>query len=168
MPIAVLAMVLAYEPLVHKTPAWLPRYGVAQAMCRPGTVAPALRIGWEVDLIDQPRNVLVFIAELGTSYGDFAGGYFQHVALFGAGYRQQRQSGLYWGFGVGFGPAWYGYRNESLVDVYVEGRAHLGWRLGPVTVALAAGYAQWVAYRRFSTAQLFLGGVFGGLMLGWK
>ncbi len=172
MGIALIASLLAAsEPKPHQTPWFLPRYAAVQTMFRPGAVVPSLRLGFEIDLIDQPRNTLVFLLEGGGALGAAnrnAGLFYTGLVLFGLGYRSLRESGFIWGFSVGFGPAFYGLPGENRVSPYIEGRLQAGAKLGPITLQLCGGYGQWVTYLPTSTAQLYLGGPFLGILLGWK
>ena len=171
MGIALIATLLAAEPKPPQTPWFLPRYATAQAMFRPGTVVPTLRLGWEIDLVDQPRNTLVFIVEGGGALGAAnrnGGLFYTGLALFGLGFRSLRDSGFAWGFNIGFGPAFYGLPGDQRVSPYIEARLHAGAKLGPVLLAACGGYGQWVSYLPSSLAQLYLGGPFLGILLGWK
>jgi hypothetical protein len=171
MPFALLTLLLAAEPKVHQTPPYLPRYATFQLFMKLPVVAPALRLGWNFDLVNGQRDALLLTVELGLSYtsvNQTVPFYWQYVAVAGLGYENQRESGLYWGFALLAGAAYYGFKLESKVSPYVEGRAFLGWNLGAVTLAFAAGYSQWVSYLPFSIAQLYLGGPFIGVQLGWK
>jgi hypothetical protein len=175
MPIAVIAWLLAAEPKIHQTPWYLPRSGAAVVFFGNGAVSPALRLGWEVDLVDQPRNNLVFGVQAGVAYSastpQGVGLLWQYVALAGIGYRMQREIGFHWGFDIGFGPALYGNRGdtkEQRVTPYIEGRVNLGWKLRAVTLSACGGYAQWIARDPFSAVQRHIGGPFLGVLLGWK
>lgn len=174
MPLAYATLLLlaaAPGPKVHQTPVYLPRYATLQLFIRPPIVIPALRLGWEIDLIEGPRDVLELAVELGLAYthvSDAIPFYWEYVALAGLAYRNQRESGVFWGFFLGGGPAYSGFKYESRWDPYVEGRAQLGARLAGVTLSFCAGYAQWVAYAPRSITQQYLGGLFIGAHLGWK
>jgi hypothetical protein len=171
MAFALLCSLLAAAPGPHQTPWFLPRYAALQAMFRPGVVVPTLRVGWEIDLIDQPRNTLVFTLEGGAGLGAAnrgAGLVYNALGLFGLGYRSLRESGLTWGFNIGFGPAFYGLKAEQRVSPYIEARVHAGAKLKGLTLALCGGYGQWVTFVPQSEAQLYLGGPYLGILLGWK
>ncbi len=168
MPIALLAQLLCAEkPPPHPTPGYLPRTGSAALFVQSGSVSLATRLGWELDLVDQPRNTLVLGFQLGAAYS-LSLNFWQYVALLGLGYRMQRQVGFHWGFDVGAGPAIFGDQRERRALPYIEGRVHAGWRFEPVTIALCGGYAQWIARDTFSTIYLNLGGWFVGALIGWK
>jgi hypothetical protein len=162
---------------VYQTPPYLPRYAAFELIINPpsavhpAAISPALRLGWEIDLIQGQRDVLAVIAELGLAYTSINADlpfFWQYTAILGIGYRNQRDSGLYWGFSIGGGPIYYGYKLESRWDIYTEGRLMIGWRIGPLTLTFAGGYGQWLAYNPFSVAQQFAGGPFVGTQLGWK
>lgn len=157
------------------SPVWLPRYAAAHFFIAHGAFVPSLRIAWEVDLISMKRDALVFIAELGAglalSTPTGVGRFYETTALFGLGYRMTRESGLHWGFNVGFGPALYGNQgdtSEQRVDPYIEGRVQLGYRFEALAVALCGGYGQWLVYDIKSVAQQYLGGPFIGVLVTWK
>ncbi|MBL8950542.1 MAG: hypothetical protein JNK82_07175 [Myxococcaceae bacterium] len=163
MPIAFLALLLCGQ----QTPPYLPRTGAAVVFVQNGSVSPAMRLGWEVDLVDQPRNTLVAGLQLGGAYSTTVN-FWQYVGLLGLGYRMQREIGFHWGFDIGFGPAGFGDQREKKVLPYIEGRVHAGWRVAVVTLALAVGYGQAVSRDPFSVTQRYLGGWFVGLLVGWK
>jgi hypothetical protein len=177
--LAVAAVLLAAEPegVESKAPPYLPRYAVFQTFINQGAVVAAPRIGWEVNLIEQPRNTFVFLAEIGVSAAAVTppgvGFFWEHFALGGLGYRMQRPSGFHWGFGVGFGAALYGNRgpnnnNEQRVGTYIEGKVHLGAKIGPITLSLCGGWGQPLTYIEQSSSQPYVGGPFIGVLLGWK
>lgn len=178
--LAVAAVVLAAEPSTAepRTPPYLPRYAVVQTFINQGAVVLAPRLAWEVDLIEQPRNVLVFIGELGVSAGlvtpSNIGFFWEHFALAGLGYRMTRDSGFHWGFTVGFGAALYGNRgpndnHEQRAGTYIEGKLHLGFKFkaGP-TLSLCGGWGQPLTYIQQSSSQPYVGGPFIGILVGWK
>lgn len=158
MPIAFLAQLVCAQ----QTPWYLPRTGSAIVLIQQGVVSPATRLGWELDLVDQPRNTLVVALHLGTAYA-VTMNFWQYVALLGLGYRMQRELGLFWGFDIGAGPAIYGNQLTQRVGPYIEGRLHLGWRVAAVTLSLCGGYGQGIV-----RVPAPLGGWFIGVLVGWK
>ncbi|MBK7863218.1 MAG: hypothetical protein IPJ65_32340 [Archangiaceae bacterium] len=171
MSLALVIGLLLGEAKVHQTPPYLPRYATFQLFIRPPAISPGLRLGWEIDLIEGQRDVLVAVLEGGLAYtrvNDAIPFFWQYSGGAGIGYRNQREGGLYWGFTLVLGAIYYGYKLEARADVLAEGRAFLGWKLGPTTLAFTAGYAQWVAYNPYSVAQRYATGPYLGVQLGWK
>jgi hypothetical protein len=159
------------------SPWYLPRWASFETYIWNGAVVPSLHTAWEINLIEQPRNTFVFIAELGFSYAVSTpaglGSFFENFAIAGLGYRMQRDGGFHWGFTVGFGATLYGNNgpmnmNELKASTYVEGKLHLGWRFKPFTVSLCGGWGQPVTYDFTSVSQNYVGGPFIGVMVGWK
>jgi hypothetical protein len=161
-----------------KTPPYLPRYATFQTYIYDGAVVPSLHLGWEIDLIEQPRNTFVFVVELGGGYTGVTpagvGPFYEAQAMAGLGYRMTRDSGFHWGFTITFGGALYGNNPpggamaDQRLGTYIEGKLHLGYNFGPVTLSLCGGWGQPLTYLQFSTSQPYAGGPFIGVLLGWK
>ena len=160
-----------------KTPPYLPRYATFQTYIYDGAVVPALHLGWELELISQPRNVFVFVVELGGGYTGLTpagvGPFYEVQAMAGLGYRMTRDSGFHWGFTIAFGGSLYGNNppgvmGDQQLGTYIEGKLHLGWRFKPVTVSLCGGWGQPVTFDFNSTSQNYVGGPFIGVLVGWK
>lgn len=186
-----LCALLAAEPAVEPpksadphpvtTPVFLPRYAVVGFFVNQYAVAPNLKVGWEITLYDDVRNLLMLIVELGPGFGvAFPQGvkqFWEHSATGGIGYRWGREKGFQWGFHLGVGavlegaifdpPLPKGPREERVLG-FVEGRLFGGWDLGPVILALTFGYGSplWQASSYPSTR--WVGGFNIGVMVNWR
>jgi hypothetical protein len=166
----------ATPPPPPNVPVYVPRYAAVATIINPASVvAITPRIGWEVELIAQPRNWLLFQIELGFAYAlstpAGVGLFWEHVALFGIGYQMTRDNGFHWGLNAGFGPVLWGNRgdvSEQRVGPYVEGRVHFGWKLDWATISITGGWGQPMSNDYGSHAQLYVGGFFLGAMFGWR
>jgi hypothetical protein len=107
-----LAAVLSVAPAPsHPVPAYLPRdVQVGVLFADQGVVSPAIRLGWQVGLVEQPHNDLLLVGQLGTGVGlSLPAGLnalYQYVAMAGIGYSSTREV-FHWGFHVVAGALWY-------------------------------------------------------------
>ncbi|MFT3708223.1 MAG: hypothetical protein QM817_11270 [Archangium sp.] len=170
----------AYEPDKPLLPPYLPRSAAIGMFINPPMVSPHVRLFWEGELIDQPRNKLIWIAGLGSAFGIGAQppmtAHFQHVVLAGFGFRSDHQL-LHWGFHVAAGPVWYraaykpnaAYAFENRVLGYIEGRGQLGLRVLPhLRIAVYAGYASPFTFQPQFPGNTFVGGFDFGIALDWR
>jgi hypothetical protein len=168
------------EPEKPLLPPYLPRSLAVGLFINPPMVSPHVRLFWEGELIDQPRNKLIWIAGLGSAFGATPQppmtAHFQHVLLAGFGFRSDHTL-LHWGFHVAAGPVWYraayrpnaAYAFESRVLGYIEGRAQLGLRVLPhLRVMVYFGYASPFIFQPQYPGNTFVGGVDTGLALDWR
>ncbi len=180
MPVALLMIVLSQAADSHPVPPFAPRNVSAGVMVGQGAVSLQARLGWEVGLLEQPRNHLLAIAQVGSAFAIAtpAGirALYQHVALFGLAYQMPLKH-FYWGFGIGFGPLWYRasyapglpYFFESRVLGYTEGRVELGFKLGEVMkLGAAVGYASPVSFSQRFPANSYVGGVMFSVVCNWR
>ncbi|MFO0596175.1 MAG: hypothetical protein U0228_12745 [Myxococcaceae bacterium] len=177
-----LSTALAIEPPndAPLLPPYLPRSAAIGLFINYPMVAPHLRLAWEGAIVDQPRNVLIWTAALGTGLGlnpqTPMTAHYQHVALVGLGYRSDRPL-IHWGFHVMTGPVWYRaaykpgsiYQFESRVLGYIEGRIQLGIRVMPhLRLALYFGYASPFTFQTQFPGNTFVGGIDTGLVFDWR
>jgi hypothetical protein len=161
-------------------PAWVPRGVSVGVFFNLPTVAPHLRLSWELGFFERPRNDFVAIVTLGTGAAvslppGFAEN-FQHVALVGLGYRSNHDV-WQWGFQIVAGPVWYrasfipAARQpfESRVLPYTEGRLQLGMRILPhLIIGLYGGYASpWDFDPRYP-GNMLVGGPLAGVYADWR
>jgi hypothetical protein len=175
-----LALVCAAD---HPVPAWVPRGAQVGLLLATDAsiVAPDVRLQWDFGLVEQPRNDLVVIAQLGTAIGAVlpAGmtAHYQHVAMIGLGYRATYDL-FHWGFQFGLGPVWYraaftrGGVNpfESRVLGYAEGRLQVGLKLQKhLIVGLYFGYASpWTYSPNRYPGNTYVGGLNLGVFADWR
>lgn len=166
------------------TPFYLPRAIWAGTFIHGQTVTPQVRVQWEGMLIQQYRDVLAVVMEVGGGYGvrfptgvgineDATMTYlYQHSIVAGIGYRGWRFQNFRWGVQILLGPHFYGARydilpKENRVNGMVEGRARFGWDLGPVSVGASVGYASPFSRPFLSAAAPHLGGFMAGAYVDW-
>lgn len=180
--VALLALVLAQPQGVAleerpKVPPFVPRSASLGVLLQRGVISPMVRVGWEIDLIDQPRNRLIFIAEVGAalSVATPTGLKFLHQESlsFGLGYRFNRGP-IHWGLHAGAGPVFYGAVferaavNISNVWLQIEGRVQLGINVGPVALAGFFGIGTLPSFDDRSAGAPYLGGFLVGLLVNWR
>ncbi len=169
------------------TPVWLPRGSFLGTYVRNGALTPQVRLQWQLTLFEQRKDALVLLVDGGvgwaanfpataTTVEGFAArtdSFYEHTAMVGVGYRNQAPSGFHWGFQVTGGPVWYGahFRNlphESETAGLMEGRIHVGYRVGPVVLGVSGGYGEPFSFRRRSVSRQFLGGAQFGFFADWR
>jgi len=167
------------------TPVWLPRGAYLGTFLRGGAVTPQVRLQWQATLFEQRKDGIVLLLEGGVGWAaalpDTAikgfdapiHSLYEHPVLFGVGYRNQDPEGFHWGFQVAGGPVWYGahYRDlpvERESAGLMEGRIHLGYRVGQGVVGVSGGFAEPFSYKRRSVARQFLGGAQFGFFADWR
>ncbi len=171
----------ADEENKHPVPVWLPRGVQLGVLINPPMVAPAIRLQWDISVLEQPHNDFVIIGQVGTAVGlSLPQGmiaHYQHVALVGLGYRSTYEK-FHWGFQFGLGPVWYradfaktsNYRFEDRVLGYAEGRLQTGLKLAPhFILGVYFGYASpWTySYDRYP-GNNYVGGFSVGLFADWR
>jgi hypothetical protein len=173
----------------HKvtTPAYLPRYASLGIFLNQYGATPNLKVGWEITVFDDARNLLLLIFELGPGFGiAFPTGvkqFWEHSALGGLGYRWGREKGFQWGFTLGGGAVLEGAiydpplgdalprrrgGREEWVYGYVEGRLFAGWDFGPIIAALAFGYGSSLNQSEKFPSTFWVGGFNLGVYLNWR
>jgi hypothetical protein len=158
---------------------------------RRGVIAPEARVQWQVPFYRGHADSLSLLFEpmaaLAVAFPDpnLPPGPNDEVVpltslrlyglMLGVGYHSRRESGVDWGFQIGTGPAWYSARfsagekdRESFLVGLVDGRAHLGYRFGPLALGVAVGYSDPYNYRRSSLARGHVGGPQVGLYADWR
>ncbi len=165
----------------HPVPFYVPRTAsVGFFFNPPNAVSLGVRIAWEVGVIEQPRNHLVILLQLGTataiSLPVGMKALYQHVAMLGFGYRSTREL-FHWGFTIMTGPLWYRaayrpdypYNFESRFVTYSEATAQAGLKLAKhLVVGIYAGYgAPWDMSTRFP-ASFYTGGFTAGVFADWR
>jgi hypothetical protein len=169
------------------SPAWLPRAVFLGTYINEGTITPQARLQWRFPFFSARTDVLSIILEGGGGLAvvtsdtlrDEELGSLEALRLYtaqvGVSYRSVRAEGLQWGFHVATGPAWYGARfqgadkeAESYLVGLLDGRAQLGYRLGPVDLGVSVGYGAPYNTRRTSLARPFVGGMKVGLFAEWR
>jgi hypothetical protein len=170
---------------VFGSPAWLPRGAFLGTYIRNGAVTLQPRVQWQLTFFQDRKDALVLLLEGGVGYAaalpDTAvqgadvpvDAFHAHSLMVGAGYRNQSPSGLHWGFQVTSGPLWYGAHFRGLPDErhlagLVEGRVHLGHRVGPLVLGGSVGYGEPFNFRRSSVARQYAGGLLLGLFADWR
>jgi hypothetical protein len=171
----------ADEELKHPVPAWLPRGAQLGFLINAPMVAPAIRLQWDVTLLEQPHNDFVVIGQLGSAFGlsleTGMSEHYQHVALVGLGYRSTYEK-FHWGFQFGLGPVWYRtaykkgsiYPFENRVLGYAEGRLQAGLRLAPhFILGIYFGYASpWTFSPVIYPGNTYVGGFNLGVFADWR
>jgi hypothetical protein len=146
----------------------------------PPAITMDVRLGWELGVIEQPRNHLIIEVQVGTGTAvTFPLGIraiYQHVAMLGFGYRSTREV-FHWGFSVMTGPLWYRaaynpgvpFRFESRVVTYSEATVQFGFKAAAhLIVGVYGGYgAPWDVSNRFP-ATIYTGGPTFGLFADWR
>jgi hypothetical protein len=136
-----------------------------------------VRLQWQLTLFEQRKDGLVLLAEGGVGWAaalpDAASAFYEHPLMVGVGYRNQDPEGFHWGFQVTGGPVWYGahFRDlpaERATAGLMEGRIHVGYRVGPVVLGVSGGYGEPFSYRRRSVSPQFLGGALFGFFADWR
>jgi len=164
----------------HPVPAWLPRTASVGMVVNPPAITLDVRLAWEIGVIEQPRNHLVIMVELGTGLAlttpKGLKNMYQHVAMLGFGYRSTREL-FHWGFSVLTGPMWYrsaygpntGFDFESRVVTYSEITGQVGLKLlEHFIVGIYLGYgAPWDVSTRFPSS-IYLGGFRFGFFAEWR
>lgn len=163
------------------TPVWLPRYAYAGFFLNQYAVAPNFRVGWEITVYDDSRNLLALVIELGPGFGiawpQGATQFWEHVATGGVGYRWGKEKSFQWGFTLGIGavlegaifdpPLPKGAREERVLG-FAEGRLYAGWDFGPLFAGLAFGYGSPLAIFRAYPSTQWVGGFNVGLLANWR
>lgn len=167
------------------TPVWLPRGAFLGSYVRKGAVTPQARLQWQVTFFEKRKDALVLLLEGGggwaarlpeTALQGFdapIASFYEHTLMLGVGYRNQAPEGLHWGFQVTAGPVWYGahYRHlphERQSAGLMEGRIHVGYRVGPAVLGVSGGYGEPFSFRRRSVSRQFLGGALFGFFADWR
>lgn len=161
--------------------AWLPRGLYLGTYLNKDVWTPQARLQWEIPVIEERRDSLVFLFEGGGGYGvsftstagtteDVRMTYiYQHMVGVGLGYRG-RKGVLRWGAELVTGPFFYGARfdrlpTENRFSGIVDGRLRAGLDLGTLTVGLAIGYASPYSEPFRSNAVPYVGGFSASLFL---
>lgn len=172
------------ESQFRDTPAYLPRAVWTGVFINNGAVSPQLRVQWEGFLVQQYRDALVVVGELGGGYATMlpntAGpdsdklmtSFYQHSLVAGIGLRSWRGRNFHWGGQLLLGPQFYGATFEDLptenrLNGIIEARLRAGWDLGPLSLGASAGYAAPFSRPILSNAAEFVGGWMVGLYLDW-
>jgi hypothetical protein len=167
------------------TPAWLPRAAFLGTYVRGGAITPQARVQWEVAFFEKRKDALVLMLEGGGGWAarlpDTAlqgfdapvASFYAHTVMAGVGYRNQAPEGLHWGFQVTAGPVWYGAHFRDLPHEkesagMMEGRIHVGYRVGTAVLGVAGGYGEPFSFRRRSISRQFLGGALFGFFADWR
>lgn len=164
----------------HPVPWYLPRTASVGLFINNSAVTIDARLAWEFGVIEQPRNHLVILVQLGTGTAIATPkgiqALYQHVGLLGFGYRSTREL-FHWGFSVMTGPLWYraayapgaGFGFESRWLTYSEVTGQIGLRLARnLVVGIYGGYAApWDVSNRFP-ASLYTGGPTFGFFADWR
>ncbi|QRK05632.1 hypothetical protein JQX13_36590 [Archangium violaceum] len=170
-----------------KTPAWLPRGALLGTFIRNGAVAPEVRLQWQLVFFQGRRDTLGLLIEPTASFAAIKPDSVVEDAtvpmtslqlyslVLAVGYTARRPSGLEWGFQLGTGPAWYAARfrggskaEESYFVGLLDGRARIGYRVGPMALGVTVGYGDPYNYRRTSLARSYVGGLQLGLYADWR
>jgi hypothetical protein len=167
------------------TPVWLPRGAFLGTYLRNGAVTPQARLQWQVTLFEQRKDTFALLLEGGVGWAAALPdtvlegrdvpihSLYEHPVLFGVGYRNQAPEGFHWGFQVTGGPVWYGAHFRDLPAEresagLMEGRIHVGYRVGQVVLGMSAGYGEPFSFKRRSVARQFLGGAQFGFFADWR
>lgn len=167
------------------TPAWLPRGAFLGTYLRQGAVVPQARLQWQLTFFQDRRDALALIVEggLGRSVAlpDSAvegfnvpfKSFYAHTVMAGGAYRNDNPSGWHWGFQVTAGPVWYGGRYERLAKEdraggLLEGRVHVGHKVGPLALGASVGYGEPFSVGRRNVARNYLGGLLLGVFADWR
>lgn len=173
-----------YDPFPNLVPWFVPRTAAIGFFLSPNSAAwkPSafFRVGWEVAILERPRNHLVVVVDVGsataTSTTRDIRELYQHVAVAGLGYRSTHTL-FHWGFHIAAGPVWYraSYGGklplESRVLGWTEGRVQLGLKLAPnflLGVSVGMGTPWTVDFTGRFPANGYLGGLSLGLWADWR
>lgn len=176
------------EVAAPTSPAWLPRSALLGVSAQGRAVVAQGRVQWQLPFLAQGGDTLAVVVEGGGGPAVVLPAtlveglevpirsYSAYTAQVGVGYHNQARSGFFWGFQLTSGPVFYGARysvegaerSEALVAGLLEGRLLVGYRLAPVVLGVAAGYAEPYSYRRRNVSLEFLGGPLVGLFLDWR
>ena len=168
-----------------KTPAWLPRGAFLGTFLNEGVVLTQAQLQWQVPFYQTRRDGLFLLFEGGGGPSvatpdkalPFTDALLDSVSLYsvmgGVGYRNQRPGGWLWGFHVVTGPAYYEARflnqpHEYHFVGFLEGRAQVGYSVGPFVLGGAVGYGSPYNYKRRSVARPYVGGLQVGLFADWQ
>lgn len=179
------ALALDQFPQIHPSSPWyLPRQ-VSLTGIAGRTVTPQLRLAWEVTLIQERVDALLFVLEGGGGWAistslepDGEGNpglswFFEHTIQAGVGYRQLFSQDWAFGFRLTAGPAWVGARSPGLEDEraligLVEGQIELGRYFGSTQVGLLGGLQTVMNHRAHQYASHGAGGVLFGIFANWR
>ena len=165
----------------HPVPFYVPRTASLGVFVNPfKAVSLDVRIAWELGVVEQPRNHLVVLIQVGTSTAISLPlglrALYQHVGMLGIGYRSTREL-FHWGFSIMTGPLWYRasytpdypYDFESRFTTYSEVTAQAGLKLAKhLIVGVYVGYgAPWDMSPRFP-GSFYTGGFTAGLFADWR
>lgn len=181
------ALAFDFDPAPHINPTspwYLPRQ-VMLGVIAGRSVTPQLRVGWELTVLQERRDALMFELEAGGGWAvsttldpdneGHAGAswFFEHSIQAGMGYRDLFSENFAWGFRLTGGPAWIGARSPGLPDErnligVVEGRLELGHYFDSVQVGVTGGFQSIVGQgaRRYAPSAAG-GGVFG-IFVNWR
>jgi hypothetical protein len=174
----VLAAALAGSENPPSVSWYVPRQASAGAFFN-GALIPSLRVSLEPELIENPRDQMIAVLELGLGLGapalpDQMSTFYETTLTLGGGYRYNGNQGLHWGFHIGTGPILYGARfkdgskGEDRLTGTVEGSAQIGFRVGQVSWGLQLRYAEpYDVYAR-SVAAKYIGGFYLGIVANWR
>ncbi len=164
----------------HPVPAYLPRNVAAGVMVSSQAISLDVRLGWALGVLEQPRNHLLLVANVGTAATlatpPGIRSIYQHTATIGLGYQMPLRR-FFWGFQIGFGPLWYraGYAPglpyffENRWLPYTEGRIEAGVRVsGALKIGAAFGMSSPVSFNQRFPANTYLGGVMFSLLVDWR
>lgn len=181
----------APDPFPNAVPWFVPRTASIAFFLSPSnsawTPSAFFRIGWEVAILERPRNHLVVVVDVGTSAALSTPlqmrELYQHVAVVGLGYRSTHTL-FHWGFHLAAGPVWYraSYAPstrcpgsvsclESRVLGWTEGRVQLGVKLAPnflIGVSVGMGTPWGIDYTGRYPGNQYLGGLSLGLWADWR
>ncbi|WNG36177.1 hypothetical protein F0U60_22655 [Archangium minus] len=169
------------------TPAWLPRGALLGTFIRNGAVAPEVRLQWQFVFFQGRTDTLGLLIEPTASFAAVKPDSVVeddtvpltslqlYSLVLGLGYTSRRPSGFEWGFQIGTGPAWYAARfrggtkdEESYFIGLLDGRARVGYRVGPMALGVFVGYGDPYNYRRTSLSRSYVGGLQLGLYADWR
>jgi len=169
-----LTTLLSQTAPLHPVPAYLPRdLQLGLELNGAGAVSPTVRVGWQIGLIEQPRNDLLAVVELGTgaavSLPYCCAALYQHVAMAGIGYSSTRER-FHWGFYVVAGLLWYRATYDPATEYGVfpfesklmgtsEGYGEVGLKVAPnLILGLRLGYSGgWSVQTRYPATGLLAG-----------
>jgi hypothetical protein len=172
-------------PASFGVPVYVPRQAFVGAFFR-DAVTPQLRVGWEATVVQERRDALILLLELGGGYGfglpkktgptqDVAMTFlYQHTAQAGLGLRATFANGFHWGAQVTAGPLFYGarfkerLRTEERIGGMMEGRLQFGLRRGTFIYGISGGYGRHFGVSWRSTAGEYLGGAIFGAFVDWR
>jgi len=181
----------APDPFPNIVPWFVPRTATIGFFLSPSssswTPSAFFRVGWEVGVLERPRNHLVVIVDVGSasalSTPLLMRTLYQHVAVVGLGYRSTHTL-FHWGFHITAGPIWYRASYalstrcpgspaclENRVLGWTEGRAQIGIKLAPnflVGVAVGMGTPWVIDYSGRNPGNAYLGGLSLSLWADWR